>query len=292
MIQFLWAMQAGLPDTSKWAEIVKAVKDPYSLLALIVLVLGALAYRMIDPTNNSPASRLLAFAIAVIALLALALNVTRIVNASTTGKAEAAIKPPIAVSILFRGSHATTQSLTVPFQIGSGQVNFGCGESAHPVVNFNAPQGAHDINASAQWVNTDNVKGQDQRTTVAGTSISASGVITGLDRNWIGNCPGGGHGELVLKGTYAIDRPGDREPITKSISATMVRGEEKSFDLPSEADVTAETCEINLASGDKSYGHIVLRLARQDDIVTGHVQEKAGNVNASIRDNKLVVQVK
>jgi hypothetical protein len=78
------------------------------------------------------------------------LNAARVTNVETKGKAQTAPASLLA-NIVFRGSHRTLTPLTGPFQVGSGQVNFGCGELSHPVATFNVPAGTREINATAQW---------------------------------------------------------------------------------------------------------------------------------------------
>lgn len=91
--------------------------------------------------------------------------------------------------------------------ISSGQVSVGCTDGAGlqtPVLYFGkSPQ----ITASsAAWARTDNLKNQDQAiideihdpTSGALIGMRAHSHMQGLDRNWVGNCPGGGHGEVVM----------------------------------------------------------------------------------------------
>jgi hypothetical protein len=289
MILSFFAMLQALPGQSAWPNIIKAVTDPFSLLALIVLVLGTLGYSAVRNERKSW-PRIVILLIVVAALTALGLNAARVINVQTKGKAEA---PPASLlaNIVFRGSHRVLAPLTVPFQVGSGQVNFGCGDSAHPVVTFNAPAGAREINATAQWINTSNVKGQDQRTIVAGASATAYGNVSGLDRDWIGNCPGGGHGELILRGTYFIDQPSASEPVTKTIRAALAPGTERSFELPIQADQTIETCEITVASERGNYGHVLIRLRTENQQILGEVVEHSGRVEASVTAGALVLRL-
>ena len=289
MIVSLLFMIQALPGQSVWPNIIKAVTDPFSLLALIVLMLGTLGYSAVKNERNSW-PRIVILLIVVAALTALGLNAARVINVETKGKAETP-RTTLLANIVFRGSHRVLTPLTVPFQAGSGQVNFGCGESAHPVVTFNAPPGAREINATAQWANTNNVKGQDQRAIVTGTSVTAYGNISGLDRDWIGNCPGGGHGELLLIGTYVIDQPSASEPITKTIRATLAPGTERRFDLPMQPDQTIETCEIIVASEQGTYGHALIRLHTENQQILGEVVEHSGKIETSVTAGALVLRV-
>jgi hypothetical protein len=97
--------------------------------------------------------------------------------------------------------------------VSSGQVNFGCDQSLQvetPVVSFG--KNPKDIQAHANWINTDNVKDQNQSVVNIEdpvdrhvTGVKAVGPITGRDSEVIlgvRNCPGGGHGELTLHVTW------------------------------------------------------------------------------------------
>jgi len=286
---FLLFIQS-MPDPTSWDKIIKAVTDPFSLLALIVLVLGVVALQALKGVK-APWARIVILLIIAGSLLGLGLNVTRVTNLQAAGKTQQASKVQYSASITFRGSHHIVQSITVPFQSGSGQVNFGCGESAHPSVRFNVPQGAHDVNASAAWVNTDNVKSQDQQAVVTGETVVGSGNIAGKDRDWIGNCPGGGHGELVIRGTYVIDQPGAPEPLTKAVQAVLEPGVPKTFDLPSESDQATESCEIAVSSAKGPYAHAQLHLTKNGDQTQATTTAKEGKIQATVENSKLTVQV-
>jgi hypothetical protein len=96
--------------------------------------------------------------------------------------------------------------------VSSGQLNFGCEETKQaktPEVSFGANPA--DINPRAEWVQTDNVKGQNQQVTYDKDSqnqvrgVLAEGSITGLDKQLF-NCPGGGHGTLALHVSWTEDQ--------------------------------------------------------------------------------------
>jgi hypothetical protein len=115
---------------------------------------------------------------------------------------------PLTVTLTVFGKAVTTENQEVPFRVTSGQLNFGCEESRPFKVDFATPPGAALVGqATAAFLNFDNAKifGAPTVTQNAGMA-SASGVLRGLDyQNFafgIRNCPGGGHGELVLSGVY------------------------------------------------------------------------------------------
>jgi len=78
-------------------------------------------------------------------------------------------------------------------------VNFGCADNGSSPVSYAAPTGFHIVNANAAVVASDNtqsasakVVSQDQ------TSATAVAEFRGRDRDWTGNCPGGGHGAVRI----------------------------------------------------------------------------------------------
>ena len=194
----------------EFAKIIEAVgHEPFGLLSLAFLVLGSIAYRLVRPcasqrqTSGSAACNYFS-GVRGCCAGAGAGNQQRIGAARSTEK----------TSVLYSGFevHRATQGIAtrgseLPQQLG--QVNFGCNESRSVNVAWNAPPGAEQINATASWVNTDNVRSQDQHVVITGNTAAASGVISGRDREWTGNCPGGGHGEPADSGNiqdHAADR--------------------------------------------------------------------------------------
>lgn len=107
---------------------------------------------------------------------------------------------------------ATTRRVPRSADVSSGQLNFGCeetGQAKTPEVFFGAKPA--DIQPRAEWVQTDNVKGQNQQVVYDRDSQSqlkgvlAEGSITGLDKQ-VFNCPGGGHGTLTLHVTWTEEQ--------------------------------------------------------------------------------------
>ncbi len=62
----------------------------------------------------------------------------------------------------------------------------------------------------------------------------ASGTITGLDKQ-VFNCPGGGHGELVLEGSYQPPAVANSAPVViKTADGAIKPGDSISVPLPTE----------------------------------------------------------
>ena len=186
---------AGPTDVS---PILKAVTDPFSLLALIVLVLGLIATKWVPRKQDGKMGpHIVALSILVASILVIALNIMRYINIAKPQPEQT--QHPLSITINITSDKKALTPTIVPFQVGGGQVNFGCEDTAHPAVTYTVPNGARDATAVAEWRNIDHAKAQTQFATVAGNMAIASGTITGQDRNWVRKCPASGHGELVLK---------------------------------------------------------------------------------------------
>lgn len=113
----------------------------------------------------------------------------------------------VLAKVTYSGMQHSADDVTQQFQAVASQVNFGCESSQPGNIAFTAPIGATQINCNASWINTSNVKNHSQSCSVGGNVVTASGSITGLDKQRISfpggsvaNCPGGGHGQLQVTG--------------------------------------------------------------------------------------------
>jgi hypothetical protein len=99
------------------------------------------------------------------------------------------------------------------FSAVSAQSNVGCENDGNVAVNLNLPSDAIDVQCAPAWTDESNIKSKSAGgCVVAGTSLSATGTIRGLDYQRISflggsvaNCPGGGHIALAISGTYDVN---------------------------------------------------------------------------------------
>jgi hypothetical protein len=240
-------MFKSLPD------VLKAVTDPFSLLALIVLVLGWIAHSTIKSAqkrSEHPSSwpPLVSLSIVAVSFLALAFNVLRVSSLQKAGTTTTT-GTKYTLQVTFVGAKKRREPVTVPFRTSSGQLNVGCGDSASTSASWNIPAGARDINTHASWERTDNLKGQTQQSSANGNVASAAGTIAGQDRQWTGNCPGGGHGELVLSGTYVIDQDASDERVALgTFQDTVPEGGQAKFPIPMAQGAILQSCVIRITS--------------------------------------------
>jgi hypothetical protein len=126
-------------------------------------------------------------------------------------------------------------------------VNFGCNESKSVNVAWSAPPGAEQINATASWVNIDNVKSQDQHVVISGNTAAANGVISGRDREWTGNCPGRPR-RTVIRGTYEILQAAAGQPFESVQSGSVSKDKPLVIPLPTEEGLQISACEATVVA--------------------------------------------
>lgn len=275
--------------------IVKAVTDPFSLLALITVVLGLVAYLAIRKTGSVKAAGLpapvLALCIVAISLLALAFNVIRV----SLPKGSPPVTPPeqISLRVSFKEVVTHTVAVTVPFSVSSGQLNVGCGDSASTSVSWTLPPGAREVNESASWQRADGLKNNAQSVVVQGMVVTATGTISGQDRQWTGNCPGGGHGELVLAGSYVLDRPASSEAISlPAYQGQVSPGAQTDVDLPGTASISELSVEIVAASTKTDQSTSTYKINFVPSLSLTRINHQGSRtIDASIAGNKLLLKI-
>jgi hypothetical protein len=279
-------------------EILKAVTDPFSLLALMVLVLGFIGHATIKKNETKSEKGILpgpVIALSIIALsfVALAFNILR-VNALQKGITPNTIVDKYSVQVTFRGKRVHLQPTTVPFRTSSGQLNVGCEDSASTTVSWNLPEGAREANVSASWEATDNIQNQAQQAVVSGNVATATGAIRGRDRQWTGNCPSGGHGQLVLKGSYVIDQGGpEEEVVLRTYQDLLPPGGSVRVPIPSESGTSPSSCGI-AAANDKNRMKLTLTFQRNSDgqlVIADTRREGTLKLSPSIQSGDLVISL-
>lgn len=146
-------------------------------------------------------------------------------------------KPKFNVAVEFSIHQPNAEVVQVPFTAGSGSVNIGCEETRPVTVQYQLPSGAEQPTATAEWVNIDNIEAQNAVTNIQPNLVIAQGWIRGLHRTFLLNCPGGGHGELLLRGQYSIKHGLPATPvIIKTVHDVAESGQVFAAALPQEAN--------------------------------------------------------
>lgn len=152
------------------------------------------------------------------------------------------------VTVTGVGQRNFTTAESIGFAQRSPYISVGCEESAGTVVNFAIPQGGKNLQGHGDWIETSNLKGQSANAVVNNDVITATGTITGLDKQGVivKNCPGGGHAVLALTGTYAVDAAHTEEykyPQTATLAYSKAN-----FSLPVEV-IISRTAAAQFNSG-------------------------------------------
>jgi hypothetical protein len=280
-------------------DILRAVTDPFSLLALIVVVLGWVAHATIKAANvkapqKNPLLPLIPLTIVAVSVLALAFNVIR-VNSFQQASGSITSSTKYIVQATFKGIIQHRRPVTVPFRTSSGQLNVGCGDSATTSVLWNVPAGSHEINPQAAWERTDNLKTQIQQASVNGDVAVATGTISGLDRQWTGNCPGGGHGELVLSGTYVIDQAAPETPtVIATFQDTVAEHGHATFQIPVGEGGMLQECELRITGTSSNLVNsltLALRVDTSGQVTIADPPTAGADIRAQVSGKNLVVTV-
>ncbi len=87
------------------------------------------------------------------------------------------------------------------FSQPGGTVNFGCEAGNTATIEFHAPAGYRILNAVVEPLDAIAAKTITPRLTFNdGNTAKGQVDYFGRDRNWVRNCPGGGHGSIIIKG--------------------------------------------------------------------------------------------
>jgi hypothetical protein len=164
--------------------------------------------------------------------------------------------------------HTTKLSEPLTFKVSSGQINVGCGDRQKTNAIYSVPQGATDIQVTAAWENTNNAKELSQSVNPVPPIVSATGFISGLDRNFFGNCQGGGHGALVLQGSYRLPQNEARGQQTlKVLDYQLNKGQNFIISVPTDPKASPDACDFTIKEGNRRQSvHLDLKNATDGSI--------------------------
>jgi hypothetical protein len=157
----------------------------------------------------------------------------------------------------------TEAGATVPFQASSGQVNFGCEQTVSATATWELPAGtAVQGEVRAEWANVANARSVQATAAAQPGKVVGSGSITGLELQRIplgiigplANCPGGGHGELVVSGSYVTRTTGEqpyRETLTGVVRTGPPGAQTVRLTLPTARDIVLGAVAVSMKSGEQ-----------------------------------------
>jgi hypothetical protein len=187
----------------------------------------------------------------------------------------------IDLTVVLSVPESRTEIAQVPFRVGSGSVNLGCEETRHVHVEFILPPGGEHPEATAQWVNVDNLSASNASAITVGDRVDATGVIQGRPKTLFFNCPGGGHGELVLSGQYELRKILPTDPtILKSVRDQAYRGQIFTVALP--VPIT-QPIDVTVSAADSGGGLKGKIVPHDSGDISLEIVSKVGPIPQSIR---------
>ncbi|GAA6176443.1 hypothetical protein [Sulfitobacter pacificus] len=159
-------------------------------------------------------------------------------------------------------SYSGTRSSTV-WDAGSHETSpqyksMGCEDNTSASARYAVPEGSRRLQCSAKWISMSNVKNQNATCAVSSNVATATGNMRGRDREWTGNCPGGGHGSFVMSVSWEAPRTAT-EPYS-SISQRFIATKpvELSASLGVDASVSGITVDVSIhrAQCETEFDHI------------------------------------
>jgi hypothetical protein len=197
------------------------------------------------------------------------------------------------VQVVVIGSRKPAAVPRESFRVSSGQFNVGCGESTSAAVEFHLPPGATDVQTAASWQHTDNLKNQSQNAFVTPDGARATGTIIGLDRQLF-NCPGGGHGELILEGSYKPPAPTqDSGTVLKTVHDQVASGQPLLISLPVDPAITLSSCGVIVSNNQQSSSATIkFTTDVQGKLAILQIVHKGSPaIDASLDDNTLTIRI-
>lgn len=205
-------------------------------------------------------------------------------------------KPPAPVEkfdvhVTLMGVRRPTPQPRVAFRVSSGQLNVGCGDTVGTSARWPLPVGASEVQTIASWQHTDNLKTYTQQADVEGDSAVAKGSITGRDKEMF-NCPGGGHGELVLEGSYQAAPSSSGPEVIKVVHDELAIGQQLLVSVPIDKTITPTSGDLKaVAKSGTVQAKISFAFDTQGKLQISGIEPAGGRVQASLKENILTVAI-
>jgi hypothetical protein len=225
--------------------------------------------------------------------LACAVFITALVSCTSPPPSNVELAPKFDIQVTVRSIRKPTIPPRIGFRVSSGQINIGCGEGRHTSVDWRLPAGATDVQPRVSWQHTDNLKGQVQSFSIANGVVTAQGDIVGLDKQMF-NCPGGGHGELILEGDYQPEAPSQADTqLLKSVHDQVAVGQQLLVSLPVDAAAMPTFCDVVISyKQQSSHATIKFTTDAQGKLTILEISPNSTPpLQATLRDNILAVSV-
>jgi hypothetical protein len=150
------------------------------------------------------------------------------------------------VTLQARKTRTVTTLRTVPFNNASDTINVACEQGLPGSATQVIPPGA-SVTCKGEWGDISNLSSHEAGTcTPTPNGRTVTGTIRGLDKDFFGNCPGGGHADLHIVGSYVVTDvstvPAD-DPLSARVA---MRGRTLSHTLQTQQDVTLNSVNAQI----------------------------------------------
>jgi hypothetical protein len=228
-------------------DLIRSLTEPLTLTAGCLLVLGLFVFFLSRNKQTSKKLDRLALLGSLFGLIVGSFSAYHSAQQMKSEREYERLHAVFNVHAVIKGTITGTKKTTLTFQTSSGYVSVGCDDTQTARAIWAVPQGATEISPKAEWHSTSNIQSQTQSVEPFGEQVIAIGTISGLHRNFLGNCEGGGHGELVLYGTYTMSEKEPHEQQTlKTLDDRVNRGQPFVVAIPQGPDITPESCDITV----------------------------------------------
>jgi|HubBroStandDraft_6_1064221.scaffolds.fasta_scaffold26823_3 hypothetical protein len=143
------------------------------------------------------------------------------------------------------GKRVKVSTATEPFSKPAPSTDVGCEEGKGTSVSYDFPAGVTIASHNARWDSLNNIKSHEAHSELKDHAVVATGSINGLDKQ-VFNCPGGGHGTLVVFGTLNRSTESSEPSPAIAIGTSELRKDTVTFSAPSDADLRIEKYRIEM----------------------------------------------
>jgi pimeloyl-ACP methyl ester carboxylesterase len=177
-------------------------------------------------------------------------------------KAKPATEPQqkLIVHAYIEGEIARVMDQPFSQSISSESVNFGCEQTVETHVEFPLPDGAQDVGSTAHWNDIDHAKSHNATVEHDEKFVRAKGSITGVDKQFF-NCPGGGHGTLVLDVKLNTKKPERKRSPRVEIGSSELAFGEVSFPFPVKKELAVDNISVEIRQGNPAAKPFTVDLA-------------------------------
>jgi hypothetical protein len=276
-------------------ELIQALGEPLPIAGLVLFLLSILTYLWAKLRMRSVQLGRLGLIVAAFSVVVSAMATYQAAIQAKADREYRSLHALYSINATVNGTiRSTSVSEPKTFTVSSGQANVGCNDTRSVNATWSLPPGAVEVQATAEWQSANNIRSQSQIVKFTPTVVVAEGIISGRERNFFGNCEGGGHGELVLKGTYRVTNIETRaQQVLKTLDNQINRGQPFIISIPRGDEMVAENCVIVIREGGKEGRVYISFNGGHNETISIRDKREEGNIPISIttENDRVVLRI-